>query len=371
MATTKGLRWFQLGAAALCVAGLILVSGETARAQNIQDIQQEVVNGVVRTVLQNVRDQVQRRRRNSTEPLRFSGSEASILDYNNPFASIASSDPYSVGPNSVGPMGALAYNKVPTKAPTLETIPQSYLFGINVIGTGDASSAGGVTTSSAAVAGAFDVTRVGVFTATDALTIIGTATGVWSSLPGIDASATAGSATIAYANGAFSTDFTVTGTWSTVSLKAFGLVLPADSTAISYAPNVQYRFDLGNSWYLEPTVGVTYTESYTRNFETKIGDSTEVHGGARFGTEWLWGDWKVQPSVTGILFTVVDQNSIFDQLNQLAPNASSNKDLLGGRGSGKLNFIWDTNFSSYIEAHGSSIGAAKAYGGSGGLRWTF
>ena len=363
MATMRGLRWFQFGAAALCVAGLVLVSGGTAQAQNIQDIQQEVVNGVVRTVLQNVRDQIQRRRgRNSTEPLRFSGSEASILDYNDPFASIA----------STGPMGALAYSKVPTKAPTLETIAPSYLFGVNVIGTGDASLAGGVTTSSAAVAGAFDVTRVGVFTATDALTVIGTATGVWSSLPGIDASATAGSATIAYANGGFSTDFTVTGTWSSVSLKALGIVLPADSTAVSYAPNVQYKFDLGNSWYIEPTVGVTYTESYTRNFETKIGDSTEVHGGARFGTEWLWGAWKVQPSVTSILFTVVDQNSVFDQFNQLAPNnSSSNKGLLGGRGSGKLNFVWDTNFSSYIEAHGSSIGGTKAYGGSGGLRWTF
>lgn len=366
MATTRGLGRFQLrfqiGAAALCTAGLILASGEPAHAQSIQDVQQEVVNNVTRTVLQNVRDQVQRRRvRSSAGVTRFSGSEASILDYNNPFASIASGDP----------MSALAYNKIPTKVPTLETIAPSYLFGINVIGTGDASQAGGVTTTSAAAAGAFDVTRIGIFTATDALTIVGTGTGVWSSLPGIDATATAGSGTIAYTNGGFSTDFTVTGTWSSVVLKALGIVLPANSTAVSYAPNVQYKFDLGNDWYLEPTVGVTYTESYTANFDTKIGDSTEVHGGARFGTEWMWGDWKVQPSVTSILFTVVDQHSIFDQFNQLAPNNSSNKGLLGGRGSGKLNFVWNTNFSSYIEAHGSSIGGAKAFGGSGGLRWTF
>ncbi len=367
MAAARGLYRFQLGAAALCVAGLVLASAETARAQSIQDVQQEVVNNVTRTVLQNVRDQVQRRRgRKSAGVMRFSGSEASILDYNNPFASIATGAPIG------DPMSALAYNKIPTKVPTLETIAPSYLFGVNVIGTGDASQAGGVTTTSAAAAGAFDVTRIGIFTESDALTVVGTGTGVWSSLPGIDATATAASGTIAYTNGGFSTDFTVTGTWSSVVLKALGIVLPANSTAVSYAPNVQYKFDLGNNWYIEPTVGVTYTESYTANFDSKIGDSTEVHGGARFGTEWMWGDWKVQPSVTSILFTVVDQNSIFDQFNQLAPNNNtSTKGLLGGRGSGKLNFVWNSNFSSYIEAHGSSIGGAKAYGGSGGLRWTF
>jgi hypothetical protein len=336
-------------------ASLALSCGLAAPAK-AQSIQQQVINNVIQNILQDIRDQIQGRRLlvpGSGRALRFSGEDADEFDANNP---VTKSNPNN-------PFAALAYTKtgpVYTKAPPVAVGP-TYLYGLNLVGSGDESRALGITTSSASATGAFDVTRIGVFTASDAITFVATGSGVWSHAIGLDTTTSSGAGTLAYTNGGFSTDFTANASWTRESLATLGIVAPPNTSAISYTWNGQYKFDFANAWFIEPTVGVTYTDMYFGDFGPHMGSSTQVDAGARIGTEWMWNTVKVQPSLTGVAYTIADESG----------PVSGNKGQLGGRGSGKLNFIWTDHFSSYVEAHASGIAFTSAYGGSGGLRWTW
>jgi hypothetical protein len=156
------------------------------------------------------------------------------------------------------------------------------------------------------------------------------------------------------------------------------LLAPADSSSISYTGNAQYRFDFPYSVWIEPTAGVTYTEVYTQNFGTKFADNTEVHGGARIGTEMKWMGYIVQPTLYGAVFGVVDSNMV-GLIPAGLPGGVAATGLVGGRGSGKINVIWTPNFSSYVEVHGSGasntktpgVGSTQTIGAQAGLRYTW
>lgn len=147
---------------------------------------------------------------------------------------------------------------------------------------------------------------------------------------------------------------------------------------LSYAPNVQYKFDLANGWFIEPTVGATYTQTFTSSFGAQTGDNTEVHGGARFGTDTTWNGTRVQPSLKLEAFSIVAQSGISTIAvggtgvpTPVATGTGVATGQVGGRASGKLNIVWTPTFSSFIEAHGSGISGLTAYGTTAGLRWTF
>jgi hypothetical protein len=334
-----------------------------AKASSITD---QIIQNVIQNILQDVRDQIQRRTMRPplappNRALRFSGDDAN---------SASSAD---------DPFKALGYAKMPTKASPLQTAVAApyFIVGFNVTGSGDSSrsTAGGVTinTSSFAATGAVDVTKIGIFTPSDALSVVFTGSGIWSRSTGVDSTTSVGAGTIAYVNGGFSTDFTVVGNWTRTSIT--GGTAP-DSSGVSYSPNVQYKFDLANGWFIEPTIGVSFTETFADNFGTKTGDSTELHGGARIGTEIMWNGIRVQPSVSGAVFTIVHQSGAGATTGPggapLAGSGSTSQEGdVGGRGSGKLNFVWSNSFSSFIEVHGSGIANTTDIGGSGGLRWTF
>ena len=342
-----GYRPLQVAAVTLSAATLI---GSPAKADSITD---RIIQNVIQNILQDVRDQIQSRRlAPPTTPgraMRFSG------DDENSFAT--DNDPF----------GALAYTKAPpyTKAPAPAPVP-TYIYGVNLNGSADYSRSAGVTTDSYGIIGAIDITKIGVFSAYDAVTVIGTGSGIWSHSIGVDTSTAVGAGTVAYVNGGFSSDFTVDGTWTKTRLAAAGVAARPDVSGISYTPNIQYKFELPNSWYVEPTVGITYTETYTANFGAKTGDSTEVHGGARFGFDTVWNAVRVQPSFTLAAFSIVSQTVAAG-----GAGAATGTGDVGGRASGKFNFLWTDKFSTFIEAHGSTIKGTNAYGTSGGLRWTF
>jgi Autotransporter beta-domain len=318
-----------------------------------------IIQNVIQNILQDVRDQIQSRRLlPPSRMLRFSGEDANSAS------------------NSDDPFAALAYAKAPyTKAPPPPP-PPAYLFGVNLVGEGDSSRAAGVTTSSISATGAVDITKIGITSATDALTLVFTGSGVWSHSFGLDTTTGVGAGTIAYINGGFSTDFTVDGTWTRTRLAAAGIAATPDVSGVSYAPNVQYKFYLPNTWYIEPTVGLTYTQTFTANFGVQTGDSTEVHAGARFGFESMWNTVRVQPSLTLAAFSIVGQSGTGGGVGPtglpIAGGAGATPTgQVGGRASGKLNFLWTDKFSSFVEAHASTISNTDAYGASGGLRWTF
>lgn len=332
-----------------------------AKADEITD---QIIRNVVQNILQNVRDEVQRRKLTpyaSPRALQFSGDDANLAS--NP------DDPFS----------AMAYAKIPTKAPPmLAPAPAQYLYGFNLSSQGDASESrsAGVTTITRSVAatGAIDITKIGVLNSSDAVSVIVTGMGIWSRASGLDMTTSVGAGTIAYVNGGFSTDFTINGNWTRSSFAMLGIQPNGNNSGVSYSPNIQYKFELGNSWFVEPTVGFTYTQTFDGNFDTQTGHSTEVHGGVRVGLESVWNGIRVQSSLSAAAFSIVDQlaggvNSVNGVPQQVAGLTTVGQ--VGGRGSGKLNMLWTDKFSSFVEVHGSGIGIVTAYGASGGLRWTF
>ncbi|GIQ75353.1 autotransporter outer membrane beta-barrel domain-containing protein [Bradyrhizobium sp. RD5-C2] len=353
----KGFKCAKVALLPASIPALLVVTGP-AKADSVAD---RVIQNVIQNVLQNVRDQIQSRRLSISTPgrLQFNGEDEPAYQGNDPFAALG----YAKAP---------IYTKAPPPAPALPT----WLYGVNLTGSADWSRSAGITTSTYGVTGAIDITKIGISSQYDALTVIFTGGGVWSNAPGTSSDTGVGAGTIAYTNGGFSIDFTVDGTWTTSRLAAAGIVTNTDSTGVSYAPNVQYKFDLADGWFIEPTVGAAYTQTFTASFGSQTGDSTEVHGGARFGTETTWNGTRVQPSLKLEAFSIVAQSGISTVLvggvaQPVATGSGIATGQVGGRASGKLNVLWTPTFSSFIEAHGSGISGLTAYGTTAGLRWTF
>ncbi len=371
------------------VSALALAAGALPTTANAASVPQEVLNNVIANILQSVRDQIQTRKLVVSSPgrMQFTGEEG---QFNNrdPFAAQGVSNPFS----------ALAYAKAPAMAPPAP----AWIFGINAIGSGDRTYVytGGTSTNiwSATGVGAFDATKIGIFTATDALTFVLTGSDTWAhifngnlapaAINWFDSNTPAASGTVSYINGGFSADFTVSASWTHNSTSLLTFVAPPDTSALTYTGNAQYRFDFPYSVFFEPTGGVTYTELYTMNFGTKIGDNTEVHLGGRVGTEMKWMGFTVQPSLSGAVFRNVDCNGAACGTAGLPPGilpgagaaVAGVTDLgLGGRGSGKINVIWTPHFSTYVEAHGSGyagtktqiIPATQTIGAQAGARYTW
>jgi hypothetical protein len=158
-------------------------------------------------------------------------------------------------------------------------------------------------------------------------------------------------------------------------------IAPPGTSSVSYTGNVQYKYDWLYGAYIEPTIGVTYSEIYTANFGTKTGDSTELHAGGRIGTEMKWMSFKMQPQLSGQVFKNVAQSgTLAGAVPGLPPALALATDSgLGGRGSGRINVIWTPNFSSFLEAHGMGIAGTKTagfvatqtIGGSAGMRYSW
>ena len=358
----------------LAATALFAFTAKPASAQYASDIEKRIISSVVQNIIENVRDQIQRRK--LTPPvgrIPFSGEEG---QFNNrdPFAAKGMENPF----------GALAY----AKAPAMVAPVSAWLYGANLVGNSDHAYAFGADIYTQTVTGAFDVTKIGIFTATDALTFIGTGSHTWSRTynfapPDFESSIPSTSGTLSYLNGGFSADFTALLSWTRTSVRNAPIlfVAPADSSSVSYTGNAQYRFDFPYTVWFEPSAGVTYTELYTANFGTKVGDTTEVHGGGRVGFETKWMGYVVQPVLAGFVYKIVDSNFTVGIPN--APAFAAVTSNLGGRASAKVTVLWTQNFSSYLEGHGSgtaatnsSIGianppAVQTYGVQAGLRYTW
>jgi hypothetical protein len=221
-------------------AALSIVSAVPARADGVP--QQEILNNVITNLLQNIRDQIQMRKLVVSPLMRFSGEDGEF-DNHDPFAAQGSGNPF----------GALAYAKAPAMAPAAAP---TWIYGANLIGSGDRSYGFGTTTSLATVVGAFDATKIGVFTATDAVSFVVTGADTWahtaiSPAGTLNSSTPSGSGTIAYVNGGFSTDLTTSASWTSNS-GAFFIAPPANSSSLAYTWNAQYRFDFPYTVFMEP-----------------------------------------------------------------------------------------------------------------------
>jgi hypothetical protein len=251
--------------------------------------------------------------------------------------------------------------RVYTKAPPPAAAPL-WLYGANLVGRFGQSYTFGNQINIGTVTGTFDVTKIGIFTTTDALTFIGTGSGSFAhSFAGAfsqwDSSTPAGSGTLSYLNGGFSADLIVLASGTDYTARV-ALVAPTNNSVVSVIGNGQYRFDFPYSVFIEPTAGVTYAEVYTSSFGMKVADCTEVHGGARIGTEMKWMGYTVQPVLSGSVFQIEDFNVSTNPIAATIIPESPNLGL-GDRGSAKITVLWTENFSSYLEGHTSGLAGTK------------
>ncbi|MBB4381967.1 hypothetical protein SAMN05216573_102466 [Bradyrhizobium sp. Rc3b] len=353
----------------VAAAAFTLMVAQPAAAQSGGiSIYQEINNNVVQNILQNVRDQLRRRDivLPSSGRLAF-GVGGSDFDNRDPFAARGVDDPFR----------ALAYAKAPGAVPA---VASGWLYSGNLIGGVDRSMTAGIVTDTSSVTGAFDVTKIGIFAGDDALTFIGTGGGSWSHQGGlltVDTTAPSTSVTVAYLRGGLSADLTSFVGWTRSTLSGSGFA-PAviEGNSLGFTGNVQYRFDFPFSVFIEPGIGMTYSEGYSENFGTKISDTTEVHGGARFGTQMRWMDYTVQPSVSLFAYQITDSSAL-GVVGPIIPTSA-----IGYRGSGKIAVVWSPSFTSYIEVHaiGPASGPSKPLAGysptqttgvQAGLRYTW
>lgn len=340
------MRSLGLSCASAIAAAFLLILAQPAAAQsNGISLYQQINNNVVQNILQNVRDQI-RRRRPASSPGRL-GFVASEFDFDNrdPFAVRSFDDPF----------GALAYAKAPQKPPA---VVSAWLYGANLVGGADRSITSGTATDTSSVTGAFDVTKIGILAEDDALTFIGTGGDAWSHQGGllnVDTSAPSTSGTLSYLRGGFSADLTSFVGWTrtNVSIAAFAPTV-IDGSSVSFTGNLQYRFDFPYSVFIEPGLGMTYSEGLAANFGTKISNTTELHGGARLGTEMKWMTYTVQPTVSVFAYQITDSTGLGAVGPIIPPSA------IGYRGSGKIAVVWNPNFSSYLEVHASGLARSVA-----------
>ncbi|MBN9007127.1 MAG: autotransporter domain-containing protein [Rhizobiales bacterium] len=345
------------------IAGAFLLLTQPAAAQSAgRTIQQEAINRVVQTIIQSVRDQVHDRKLVAPSgPLGFAAGE-SEFDSRNPFAT--QDIPIS--------FSALAYAKAPPAAPG-----SSWLYGANLTGADDESKTAGISTSIATTTGAFDVTKIGVFTMSDTLTFIASGSNAWSHQHGpfsIDNTTPSVSGTLSYSNSGFSVDFTSFVSWTRSTFQTAPAIV-VNGNLLGYTANTQYRFDLPSAVFIEPTIGMTYTEGYTANFGTKVSDTTEVHGGARVGATMPWMGYTVQPTLSALVSRTVDSSAAG------FPGPIVPAGVIGFQGSARVTVIWTPNFSSFVEAHATGMtgpsvptlgyNTTRTVGAQAGLRYSW
>ena len=157
-----------------------------------------------------------------------------------------------------------------------------------------------------------------------------------------------------------------------ISFAGAGSVNLLNSTVVG---NFNYRFDLSNFW-IEPTVGVRYTNSSYGSGAAQLGladgNLVRVQGGARFGTSTLLSNGVLMtPILTGLAYNdVVVQGGFFPvgfQANNLLVQADQG--FMRGEGIFALNFDFGYGMSSFVL--GDVYGGAHLFGagGRGGIRY--
>ena len=158
-----------------------------------------------------------------------------------------------------------------------------------------------------------------------------------------------------------------------ISFAGAGSVNLLNSTVVG---NLNYRFDLYPNFWIEPTVGVQYTNSSYGSGAAQLGladgNLVRVQGGARFGTSILLSNGVLMtPILTGLAYNdVVVQGGFFPvgfQANNLLVQADQG--FMRGEGIFALNFDFGYGMSAFVL--GDVYGGAHLFGagGRGGIRY--
>ena len=170
---------------------------------------------------------------------------------------------------------------------------------------------------------------------------------------------------------------TTTGSVGAPAFLAFSGAGSVDLLNSTFVGNLNYRFDLYPNFWVEPTVGVAYTNSSYGSGAARLGladgNLVRVQGGARFGTSTFTGNGVLMTTtLTGLAYNdVVVQGGVLSvfafQGNNLL--AQSDQGFMRGQGILALNFDFGDGMSSFVQ--GDVYGGAHLFGagGRGGIRY--
>jgi hypothetical protein len=175
-------------------------------------------------------------------------------------------------------------------------------------------------------------------------------------------------------------DLLATTTGQSQGVQAFQPFAGAGSVNLlnsTFVGNLNYRFDLYPNFWVEPTVGVAYTNSSYGSGAAQLGladgNLVRVQGGARFGTSTLLSNGVLMtPILTGLAYNdVVVQGGVLPAFAFQGNNllAQSDQGFMRGQGIFALNFDFGNGMSSFVQ--GDVYGGAHLLGGGGraGIRW--
>ena len=157
------------------------------------------------------------------------------------------------------------------------------------------------------------------------------------------------------------------------------LVVNGGSTHLlntTVAGNVNYRFDLQNNMWIEPTAGVQYTNSTYASDAAQLGladgSLVMIQGGARFGSNFYWNNVRLTTIVTGLAYDdVLVKGGFIAGAGFLGNNllAQADQGQLRGRGILALNFDFGQGVSSFVQGEVRGGKGLFGAGGRAGVRY--
>jgi hypothetical protein len=238
----------------------------------------------------------------------------------------------------------------------------------------------GRTTTTVGGVGGADMTVTNIFSPTDAV-VLGVLGGVTSARVKNNDGSTArvegpGVGTYGiYVNGGFSADTTFKVDFFSLNRSTAGLPdIDVHLTNFIISDNLNYKFDV-MTWWVEPTVGASYTATVWDNaskfFGFEDGHTWRLQGGVRVGTTLDWNGVKVEPTLTGMAYSDVEIRGGTVAAAAGGTLVPTDEGKVFGQGIAKLNFVWNPNFSSYVEGEVRGREGVLGTAGRLGLRYTF
>ncbi|MBR0799373.1 autotransporter outer membrane beta-barrel domain-containing protein [Bradyrhizobium jicamae] len=140
--------------------------------------------------------------------------------------------------------------------------------------------------------------------------------------------------------------------------------------------NVNYRFQVSDRLWIEPTVGYNYTSTHYESAAALLGLSDgyllRAQGGARFGADSYWNDVRVTTVVTGLAY---DDVIVHGGVIENAAFGTATNLLLAGEGKVRgqgvfaVNFDYGRGLSSFVLANVRGGDGLFGAGGSAGIRY--
>ena len=181
----------------------------------------------------------------------------------------------------------------------------------------------------------------------------------------------------AYTNGGFSVDGAFSATFLGLNDIANGVGTFTNATNYTTGVNISEKFDLGNRWWVEPTVGASYTATDWSADSIAIGaddgNATRVEGGVRVGTKFDLGDIRVKATWGVKVFSDVSINGFnCTQCGFAGPNAvSTQQGLVYGSVNTKYKFDFGDGWDVAVKAEVTGFNGLFAVAGTVNIDYAF